>query len=85
MKIERSGRITRVSCGDTMNKSAIDLKYTEIKRYRLHNLGDIRRSAGMTLRALAEKTGLSFSFISDVEHERRTLGEEAFLSIINSL
>ena len=44
-----------------------------------------RTKRGLTLRELAEKTGLSFSFIGDIEHGRTNPSVKSLLKLMEAL
>lgn len=48
-------------------------------------LRDLRLHAGLSLRALGERTGLSPSFLSEVENGRRGLGAGSLLRLCRVL
>lgn len=48
-------------------------------------VADCRDRLGWTQKTLAEKAGLSVTFVSEIENDRRAPGTEALLSIANAL
>ena len=48
-------------------------------------VADCRDRLGWTQKALAEKAGLSVTFVSEIENDRRVPGTEALLSLANAL
>ena len=48
-------------------------------------VADCREQLGWTQRALAERAGLSVTFVSEVENDRRVPGTEALLALANAL
>jgi transcriptional regulator with XRE-family HTH domain len=48
-------------------------------------VADCRDRLGWTQKTLAEKAGLSVTFVSEIENDRRAPGTEALLSLANAL
>lgn len=48
-------------------------------------IADCREQLGWTQKALAEKAGLSVTFVSEIENDRRSPGTDALLALANAL
>lgn len=48
-------------------------------------IADCREQLGWTQKTLAETAGLSITFVSEIENDRRTPGTEALLALANAL
>ena len=48
-------------------------------------VADCREQLGLTQKVLAERAGLSVTFVSEIENDRRTPGTEALLALANAL
>ena len=64
---------------------SIQYKYKAVKKMIGEKLMQLRKQKGYSLRKLAEITGLSHSFISDIEHKKSSFSFKTLLSLSKAL